>query len=77
MRCRSILLSVLVAVGVTGSATAQAGDKAGVRRADHEYRDARDPHAPGARCRGMSYGTGAQSCGTATGGPVGGIGARN
>ena len=41
-------------------------------RAAHE-----DPHAPGYRCHGMSYGTGAQTCGTATGGPVGGIGAGN
>ena len=29
------------------------------------------------RCHGMSYGTGARSCGTASGGPVGGIGGRN
>ena len=29
------------------------------------------------RCNGMSYGTGARSCGTASGGPVGGIGGRN
>ena len=29
------------------------------------------------RCNGLSYGTGARSCGTASGGPVGGIGGRN
>ena len=29
------------------------------------------------RCRGISYGTGARSCGTATGGAVGGISSRN
>ena len=33
-------------------------------------------HADG-RCLGMSYGTGARSCGTATGGPVGGLSSRN
>ena len=33
-------------------------------------------HASG-RCHGMSYGTGARSCGTATGGPVGGLSSRN
>ena len=33
-------------------------------------------HANG-RCHGMSYGTGASSCGTATGGPVGGLSSRN
>ena len=33
-------------------------------------------HADG-RCHGMSYGTGARSCGTATGGPVGGLSSRN
>jgi hypothetical protein len=31
----------------------------------------------GGRCRGISYGTGARSCGTATGGPVGGLSSRN
>lgn len=29
------------------------------------------------RCDGVSYGTGARSCGTATGGPVGGNSSRN
>lgn len=29
------------------------------------------------RCRGISYGTGARSCGTMTGGPVGGLSSRN
>ena len=29
------------------------------------------------RCNGISYGTGARTCGTATGGPVGGINSRN
>ena len=29
------------------------------------------------RCDGISYGTGARSCGTATGGPVGGLSSRN
>lgn len=33
--------------------------------------------AANGRCRGMSYGTGARSCGTATGGPVGGLTNRN
>jgi len=33
-------------------------------------------HADG-RCGGISYGTGARSCGTATGGPVGGLSSRN
>lgn len=29
------------------------------------------------RCDGLSYGTGERSCGTATGGPVGGLSSRN
>jgi hypothetical protein len=31
----------------------------------------------GGRCHGIAYGTGARSCGTATGGPVGGLTNRN
>jgi hypothetical protein len=65
-----------VVLAVPGSSF---GQTAAPERSDRapEQREQRDPHAPGARCHGMSYGTGAQSCGTASGGPVGGLGARN
>lgn len=33
--------------------------------------------AANGRCGGMSYGTGERTCGTATGGPVGGLTDRN
>lgn len=41
------------------------------------YRRAVAMRAPGGRCRGISYRTGARSCGTSTGGPVGGLSSRN
>ncbi len=41
------------------------------------YQQAAAMRVPGGRCRGISYGTGARSCGTATGGPVAGLASRN
>ena len=38
---------------------------------------ARTHRSVNGRCNGMSYGTGARSCGTATGGPVGGLSSKN
>ena len=36
-----------------------------------------DSIAANGRCGGISYGTGARTCGTMTGGPVGGLTSRN
>lgn len=69
--------AAVLALSASAPAFSQTYDHRYDRRAVQEYRNPGDPHAPGYRCNGMSYGTGAQSCGTATGGPVGGIGARN
>ena len=75
----SILIASALLVASLGQASAQS----------YELYSNRDlPHAaymPGysngvaanGRCHGISYGTGARSCGTATGGPVGGYANRN
>lgn len=76
-------LSLVLAAGALIATTAFAfAGPAG----DGYYRDWRAMGEPafahhaadgGYRCHGVSYGTGAQSCGTMTGGPVGGLNSRN
>ena len=77
---KTAILVTLVVVGCS-SAMAQGGpDYLSTNRAASRSARANAPSdgvAPNDRCRGMSYGTGARTCGTATGGPVGGINGRN
>lgn len=68
-------------LGATTSAWAQSAgydylseNRAAVRA---YYGNAHNGVAANGRCGGVSYGTGARSCGTATGGPVGGLDSRN
>ncbi len=63
-----------------GAAFAQAPDYLSQNRAAARAAYARQPSNgvdANDRCGGVSYGTGARTCGTATGGPVGGINGRN
>ncbi len=66
-------------LGATSVASAQSTDYLSRNRA--VFRAYASPSRNGVikngRCGGISYGTGARSCGTATGGPVGGISGRN
>ena len=67
-------------IGMESGALAQAPDYLSEgRNASRAARTHRrsDGVSANNRCNGMSYGTGARSCGTASGGPVGGIGGRN
>ena len=51
--------------------------RADARDLRQTYAHWRDRVSANGRCDGVSYGTGARSCGTATGGPVGGLSSRN
>ena len=67
-------------LGVAGAAFAQTPDYLNQNRAVYRAyeRAGQDGNVMiNDRCHGISYGTGARSCGTATGGPVGGISGRN
>ncbi len=80
MNVFSVLAAAASLIVIAGSARAQAPDyltqnRAAVRAADPQ-RNTNGVAANG-RCGGMSYGTGARSCGTATGGPAGGDDSRN
>lgn len=77
MRVSRLILAAVIGGCASAPALSQTYDRPLTPQADREFRNPGDPHAPGYRCRGMSYGTGAQTCGTATGGPVGGITSRN
>jgi hypothetical protein len=80
---KTILIAAATATMLLGSASlASAQTYPQFARNDHTpHYDAwgNDLNGPPyrTRCDGMSYGTGARSCGTATGGPVGGLSSRN
>ena len=80
MKILAMAASSAILLGATGAALAQATDYLNQNRAAarsyYGHRSGNGVVANG-RCRGVSYGTGARSCGTATGGPVGGISGRN
>lgn len=75
----STMLVLAACLGTTAPAAAQADYLSENRAAARSYygRKSQNGVIVNGRCRGMSYGTGARSCGTATGGPVGGISGRN
>lgn len=62
-------LALAAALGLAAT-TAAAAQTAPPRHRIHRV-------ATNGRCNGVSYGTGARSCGTRTGGPVGGLTSRN
>ena len=74
---------IVAALVFAGSSSVALADVGGGRSVYHRHHAAsvvsRNPRrvAANGRCGGISYGTGARSCGTATGGPVGGLSNRN
>ena len=80
MKVPALIAAVAALLAAANPASAQTSDYLSQNRAVFR---AQARHAAGngvvakGRCGGISYGTGARSCGTATGGPVGGIGSRN
>jgi hypothetical protein len=78
---RTLLVGVVLAtVGATGIAQADTWSPAPRGQVAQQFANSalfNDGVSAGGRCHGMSYGTGARSCGTATGGPVGGLTSRN
>lgn len=79
MKMLATAISLTCLFGMTATASAQAVDYLSQNRAAARpyYRASRDGIDANGRCGGISYGTGARTCGTATGGPVGGITGRN
>ena len=79
MKVLAIAASLACLLGATNLAFAQSADYLSQNRAvaRAHYGASRNGVAANGRCRGISYGTGARTCGTATGGPVGGITGRN
>ena len=80
MRILTVSLSLACLLGATGFASAQATDYIARNNAfvrANTQTAGRNGVAANGRCGGISYGTGARSCGTATGGPVGGLAGRN
>ena len=71
MKFLATAISLAGHIGATSVAMAQTPDYLVQNRACSKQR------TTCSRCGGGSYGTGARSCGTATGGPVGGISGRN
>ena len=78
---RPTLVALAATLAMTLPIMAQGYDRsAGTEQAWNDYAQTYGrvgQVAANGRCRGMSYGTGARSCGTATGGPVGGLTNRN
>lgn len=70
------LLSLMLAVGLTSVASAEVASPNPRFNRLHPHQKIDRVTANG-RCNGISYGTGARRCGTASGGPVGGISAGN
>lgn len=76
----SLLLAMFALLGLCTAAQAQ--QSVSFAPWDHEpHLNSRGEDTNGPpyreRCDGLSYGTGDHSCGTATGGPVGGLPGRN
>ncbi len=79
MKILTTTISLAWLLGATNIAFAQSTDYLSQNRAVARAYHHKSHTGVGAngRCGGISYGTGARSCGTATGGPVGGNGSRN
>lgn len=79
MKFLAAAFSLAGLIGATTVAVAQTPDYLVQNRAVYRAyaAHARNGVRSNGRCGGVSYGTGARSCGTATGGPVGGISGRN
>lgn len=79
MRVLVTAFSMTCLLGTITPAVAQSPDYLSRNRAAVRayYGASRNGVAANGRCGGISYGTGARTCGTATGGPVGGINSRN
>lgn len=80
MKKLQIVTAALFLIAWANTAFAQTPDYLTQNRAAARAAFAREKSngvAGNGRCGGTSYGTGARSCGTATGGPVGGINSRN
>ncbi len=79
MKILATTISLACLLGATNLAFAQSTDYLSQNRAVARayYHKSHNGVAANGRCGGISYGTGARSCGTATGGPVGGISSRN
>ena len=79
MKFHATAISLAGLIGATSVAMAQTPDYLVQNRAVYRAYAAptRNGVVANGRCGGVSYGTGARSCGTATGGPVGGISGRN
>ena len=79
MKILATTISLVCLLGATNLASAQSADYLSQNRAVARayYHRSHNGVAANGRCGGLSYGTGARTCGTATGGPVGGINSRN
>jgi hypothetical protein len=81
MKILATSLSLAFLVGATSLAAAQTPDyvnqnRAAVRALGYGA-NSRNGVVANGRCNGVSSGTGERRCGTATGGPVGGLDSRN
>ena len=74
---RSLTFSAaMILAGLSGAAAQDARSLERIGRRESIYPLPHRVLANG-RCNGISYGTGARRCGTATGGPSGGLSSRN